>query len=332
MRKYVAFMLVIVFIGVLAAGGIGVSQETGEELDLVEANVTGVDYSRTETDGAYRFSVTLYHDDSGEDGYANWWQVETLNGEQLGRRELLHAHGTREFTRSETIQIPEGNQYVVVRGHDETHGYGGRAFIVDIDSDEREPVNQGSEPENFSGYARAEGIEMTSYSNEEFGFKISYPKSWEKVFPKEGKNGEPKDHREVLFQASSKGDLRETTSVSVVANEVNQPATIDEFEQYVKLSNKLFPPGFENMYRGELAGLPAVVAESTRVDYVSKTEAKNGTEQTREKISRKTKMIGLIHEGNLYRVSVSANSKGFEEANEEYFESILDSFELNSDD
>ncbi len=330
MRKYVALMLVIVFIGVLAAGRIGVSQETEEELDLAEANVTDVEYSRSGTEGEYRFSVTLYHDDSGEPGYANWWQVETLDGKQLGRRDLLHAHGTREFTRSKIIQVPEENRYVVIRGHDETHGYGGRAAIVDLNSDKTEFTDQGSESEDLSGYVQAEGVKMTSYSNEEFGFKVSYPKSWKKVFPKEEESGEPKDHREVFFLASSGGDPGEVISISVVVNEVNQTVTIDEFEQYVKLSNKLFPPGFENIYRGELAGLPAVVGESTQVDYVSKNEAKNGTEQTWEKITRKVKMIGLIHKRELYRVSVKANLNDFEEADNQYFERMLDSFELNS--
>jgi hypothetical protein len=68
--------------------------------------------------GEVEFSVTLYHDDEGEDGYANWWQVERLDGERLGRRELLHAHGTRKFTRSETIAAPGDVDRVVVRGHD----------------------------------------------------------------------------------------------------------------------------------------------------------------------------------------------------------------------
>ncbi|PSP95181.1 hypothetical protein BRC91_03050, partial [Halobacteriales archaeon QS_4_62_28] len=51
------------------------------ELDLQEANVVGVEVAAE--DSQHRFDVTLYHDDDGEDGYANWWQVETLDGEQL---------------------------------------------------------------------------------------------------------------------------------------------------------------------------------------------------------------------------------------------------------
>jgi hypothetical protein len=116
------------------------SDET--ELDLREANVVGVTVERR--DDAYRFDVTLHHDDDGEDGYANWWQVETLDGERLGRRDLAHAHGTREFTRSATVSVPDDAACVVVRGHDRTHGYGGRAMIVNVATGATVAVEQGS--------------------------------------------------------------------------------------------------------------------------------------------------------------------------------------------
>jgi len=46
------------------------------ELDLREANVTAVSIEEV-GDRTFEFSVTLIHDDDGEDGYANWWAVET---------------------------------------------------------------------------------------------------------------------------------------------------------------------------------------------------------------------------------------------------------------
>jgi len=112
-------------------------------LDLREANVVAVETHRR--DDAYRFDVTLHHDDDGEDGYANWWQVETLDGERLGRRDLRHAHGTREFTRSATVAIPDGITCVVVRGHDRSHGYGGQAMLVNVETGTTTAVRGGSE-------------------------------------------------------------------------------------------------------------------------------------------------------------------------------------------
>jgi hypothetical protein len=130
--------------------GTGETDGAGDsaDLDLREANVVGV-VVEAQGNGQYRFDVTLIHDDAGEEGYANWWQVETTGGERLGRRELLHAHGTRAFTRSETIAVPEGVTRVVVRGHDQTHGYGGQAMVVDLTSGETRVVRQGAERERI---------------------------------------------------------------------------------------------------------------------------------------------------------------------------------------
>ncbi|MFP3960025.1 MAG: hypothetical protein ACLFUM_10905 [Spirochaetaceae bacterium] len=119
-----------------------------DDLDLREANVTAVEIERT-GGNRYRFAVTLIHDDAGEDGYADHWQVEAPDGSRLGRRELLHAHGTQEFTRSETIDMPRGIDEVVVRGHDQTHGYGGQAAVVDLESGEVRLIRQGPEPRDL---------------------------------------------------------------------------------------------------------------------------------------------------------------------------------------
>jgi len=116
-------------------------------LDRREANVVGVAVEGG--NGTYTVDVALHHDDDGEDGYANWWQVERLDGTQLGRRELLHPHSQQPFTRSETIEIPDGVGCVVVRGHDQTHGYGGVAVLLDIASGATRSVDQGPEPQSF---------------------------------------------------------------------------------------------------------------------------------------------------------------------------------------
>lgn len=118
-----------------------------ESLDLQEANVVEVGFD--ESDGRYSFDVALHHDDDGEDGYANWWQVERLDGTQLGRRDLLHAHSQQPFTRSETIEVPDEVTCVVVRGHDQTHEYGGAAMLVNLDTGATNAVGQGADPESF---------------------------------------------------------------------------------------------------------------------------------------------------------------------------------------
>ncbi len=123
---------------------------TGDDLDLKEANVTGVKYTQLE-DGSYNFDVTLYHDDDGEaPNYADSWEVESMNGTLLGTRVLAHSHGTVEFTRSANIGIPEDIDELVIRGHDQIHGYGGQVILVKISTNERILYDQGAEMMNFT--------------------------------------------------------------------------------------------------------------------------------------------------------------------------------------
>ncbi len=124
-----------------------VNDVDAEDLDLREANVVDVTFERE--NGSYTFDVALHHDDDGEDGYANWWQVEALDGTQFGRRELLHAHSQQPFTRSETIEVPDEATCVVVRGHDQTHEYGGLAAVVDLTSAKIQLIDQGPEKQRF---------------------------------------------------------------------------------------------------------------------------------------------------------------------------------------
>ncbi len=106
--------------------------ENGATLDLRYANVIDVEVEAL-GGNEFRFSVTLQHDDEGEaPNFADAWQVEDLEGNLLGTRELLHSHGNQPFTRSATITIPEGVEEVIVRGHDMTHGYGGQGMRVDL--------------------------------------------------------------------------------------------------------------------------------------------------------------------------------------------------------
>jgi hypothetical protein len=123
--------------------------DMSSDLDLREANVVGVEFD--DGDGSYDFTVSLRHDDAGEAGYADWWQVERLDGTQLGRRDLLHAHENEQpFDRSETIEVPADVTCVVVRGHDETHGYGGRAVVVNLDAGAQNAIRQGSDRQSVT--------------------------------------------------------------------------------------------------------------------------------------------------------------------------------------
>ena len=80
------------------------------------------------------FSVTVQHSDTGWEHYADHWRVLDPNGDELGKRILLHPHVTEQpFTRSLSgTQIPQGIDQVTIEAHDKVHEYGGAKLVVEI--------------------------------------------------------------------------------------------------------------------------------------------------------------------------------------------------------
>jgi len=98
-----------------------------------EADVVDAEAAR-ESDGTWRFEVTVRHADTGWDHYADRWQVETPEGRVLGTRVLLHPHETEQpFTRAlGGVVIPDDVSEVVIRAHDSVHGDGGETFRLKL--------------------------------------------------------------------------------------------------------------------------------------------------------------------------------------------------------
>lgn len=95
--------------------------------DVIDVKVVNVDAD------VYRFSVTVRHDDSGWDHYADRWDVLDMEGNNLGTRVLMHPHEDEQpFTRSMTLSLPMHVKQVRVRAHDKMHGYGGGELIVKV--------------------------------------------------------------------------------------------------------------------------------------------------------------------------------------------------------
>jgi len=71
------------------------------------------------TNGMYRFDVTIRSRDTGWDGYADAWRIESPDGTVLGTRTLAHPHVNEQpFTRSLSgVKIPTGVKRVTIRAH-----------------------------------------------------------------------------------------------------------------------------------------------------------------------------------------------------------------------
>ncbi|MEW8137301.1 MAG: hypothetical protein AB2536_11275 [Candidatus Thiodiazotropha endolucinida] len=82
----------------------------------------------------YDFSVTVMHQDTGWDHYANRWEVLDEKGVILGTRTLHHPHVNEQpFTRRLSgIHIPSEIKSVVIRSHDSVHKFGGATVTVQL--------------------------------------------------------------------------------------------------------------------------------------------------------------------------------------------------------
>lgn len=80
-----------------------------------------------QTGGAWTFSVTLRHGDTGWDDYADGWRVVALDGRELGMRVLHHPHVEEQpFTRSLSgVVVPDGTTQVRIEARESVGGWSG---------------------------------------------------------------------------------------------------------------------------------------------------------------------------------------------------------------
>lgn len=81
---------------------------------------------------SYEIQVTVQHQDTSWEHYADRWEVIGPGGRVLGTRVLYHPHiGERQFTRSlRGVTIPEGTKHVIIRVRDKVHRYGRERLIA----------------------------------------------------------------------------------------------------------------------------------------------------------------------------------------------------------
>jgi len=107
---------------------IGASPAHAGEARILDAQARSVGDS-------WRFDVTVVHDDTGWDHYADGWKIETPDGTELGYRKLAHPHVDEQpFTRTlGGVSIPEGVASVILRVHDSRHGWSATPYRLELD-------------------------------------------------------------------------------------------------------------------------------------------------------------------------------------------------------
>lgn len=79
-------------------------------------------------------AASVRHSDTGWSHFADHWRILDLDGNELGRRVLLHPHENEQpFTRRlADVEIPNGIRRIAIEAHDSVHEYGGQQLELDI--------------------------------------------------------------------------------------------------------------------------------------------------------------------------------------------------------
>ncbi|MEQ8346660.1 MAG: hypothetical protein RIB84_04690 [Sneathiellaceae bacterium] len=122
--RQLAITLLVIGGGALALAMAGPARAGQVSIVAVETSEEGND--------RFRFQVTLRHDDTGWEHYADRWEVRLIDGTVLGIRVLLHPHVDEQpFTRSlGGVVVPADVDRVFVHAHDKLDGWSPEAFEV----------------------------------------------------------------------------------------------------------------------------------------------------------------------------------------------------------
>ncbi|WP_427981166.1 hypothetical protein [Agarivorans sp.] len=82
----------------------------------------------------WQISVSLLHDDSGPDHYADKWRVVDERGQLLAERTMLHPHVDEQpFTSSlESVLIPKTSSVVYIEAHDTQSAWAPQRIELDL--------------------------------------------------------------------------------------------------------------------------------------------------------------------------------------------------------
>lgn len=94
-----------------------------------------VSASAEQQNGIWRFDVTLRHQDTGWEDYADGWRIVDTDGNVLATRPLAHPHiNEQPFTRSLSgVTLPDGIKEVWIEPSTKTQGWSGPAYKLSFD-------------------------------------------------------------------------------------------------------------------------------------------------------------------------------------------------------
>ena len=103
-------------------------------LQADEVEIKKVELRSNDGGKHWTFRVTLKHNDTGWDHYADAWRVVDADGKVLGNRVLYHPHENEQpFTRSLAGVKLEEDAIIYVEAHDKVHGWSKDRVKIDFE-------------------------------------------------------------------------------------------------------------------------------------------------------------------------------------------------------
>lgn len=92
------------------------------------------DVTYTKSGALWTFNVTLSHDDTGWDDYANAWRISTPDGTVIGTRKLAHPHVNEQpFTRSLSgVKVPDGVRELRFEASESVGGWTSESYMLKL--------------------------------------------------------------------------------------------------------------------------------------------------------------------------------------------------------
>lgn len=154
------------------------------------------------------------------------------------------------------------------------------------------------------GLAWAQEATMKTYSNEEYGFKVSYPEGWMKT--------------EIEYQGGAVVSLNaypDPHSVSVTASKLKKDVDLEEYIQADDLQVMSLA-----MYQNLKKSKQIISRVTAFIRVASLARSGGGGIRTKEVYMKKGDII--------YQLSFHTSIDSYDQAEEDYFSPILESFEL----
>ena len=104
---------------------------TNNSAQANEPIIKEVEASKKSFFGKRDFFVSVLHEDTGFEHYADGFEILSVSGEIIAKRVLAHPHVDEQpVTRDlRSVSIPDGVTEIDVRAHDSVHGYGPKVRV-----------------------------------------------------------------------------------------------------------------------------------------------------------------------------------------------------------